>query len=237
MRFNFILFCLSLVFMACQNSTEQASSETVEETTNNTVADTTETETSTTVEPISESQGNPNFVATKLTPDVMFVKDDHIILTDQSKVELPKPGDDKTVIFLTRHGQRKEGKTSLSPLGGVQATRLANILRDAELKTVYWNDNSSMQTGFHTATANEAELLNFNVQDLASFVGIIKKNDLGSRIMVVSDIITVPEVMNRFLNGGPFKTLGLDDYDDLYIMLLEGEEVADIYHTKMYKLQ
>ena len=232
MRFIFILFCVSLVMTACQTSTEQADNETVQETTKNSSTDANQGET-----PNEATTSNNNFVATEITKDLTYVKGDHLLLVDQTKVILPGPGSDSTIIFLTRHGERKEGKTSLSPMGGVQATRLANVLRDAQLKTVYWNDNSSMQTGFHTATANESELLNFNVQDLGSFVNLIKKNDLGSRIMVVSDIITVPEIMNRFLNGGPFKALGIDDYNDLYVMILAGEEVVEIYHTKMYKLQ
>lgn len=232
MRFIFILFCLSIVLSACQDQTEQAPTEAIEESVTDTENQSSEATTQT-----KSVESNPNFVATTITPEVMYVKGNRIELTNQKVVTIPNGGGDTTLIFLTRHGERKQGKTSLSPMGGIHATRLANVLRDANLKTVYWNDNAGMQTGFHTAGANEAELLNFNVQDLGALVNTIKKNDLGSRLAVVSDIITVPEVMNRFLNGGPFKAIGLEDYDDLYIMVLKGEEVVDIFHTRMYALQ
>ncbi|RMG80219.1 MAG: hypothetical protein D6714_15105 [Bacteroidetes bacterium] len=224
-RIFFFSFILSLAFLACKNEPAPPAAAPNPETA------------ATEATPTADKPAKSDFLATEITPAVTWVKPDYIELSDRSIVPLPGQGSDTTVIFLTRHGEKKEGKTSLSPLGGVQATRLANILRDAGIKTFYWSNNTEMQSAFHAASANEAELLNYNARDLDEFIKIILKNDKGSRVAVVGDMISVPEFMNRLLGGGPFPALGMDDYDDLYVIILKGNDVVDIWHAQMYKLQ
>ncbi len=224
MRILWIIITGFFFFISCQNEKSQES-----------IAEATTTNQDSTA--ISEVETVESaFQAIEITPEVMFVKKEELILTNKVKVPLPGMDSDTTVILLARHGEREEGRTSLSQMGRMQAARMANILGEAGIKTFYWADNAGMQTGFHAASANEAELLNYNAQDLGAFINTILKNDSGKRIAVMGDIISVPEVMNRLLKGGPFKTLGIEDHNSLYILIMKGEEVLEVLRTEMYSL-
>jgi len=134
---------------------------------------------------------------------------------------VPSPAGDSVVVFVARHAEKAEDGSNdpgLTPEGRARAARLARILSDAGLTTVYSTDYARTRETARPA-AEEAGLgVHLYDPDAPKELAARLRGAPG-RYLVIGHSNTVPGLV-RALGGQAGGELGEAEYDRLYVVLL-----------------
>jgi phosphohistidine phosphatase SixA len=126
----------------------------------------------------------------------------------------------KGLILLVRHAERPPMNAptddpSLTDAGKARAARLATVLADADIRTIFITRFRRTQ---ETAAPIAAKLkLTPAVEsDTDGLVTALKARG-DATVLVVGHSDTLPDVIKAF--GGPAVTIGDDDFDDLFVLV------------------
>lgn len=208
MKINISLILLTFSFLACQNEPAEQDS----------------AETTTATETIASSQAMGKFG---------YIKGDTLVLDNSQSIGLPVIGDTAfTTIFLVRHGETMEGKTSLDQMGQARSTALANMFSEKQISQAYAEGNASMQTALNVTKENEGCGLNFiNFDGTDSLVKNMMGEYKGRRVVAAATAETLAVLLNQFAGETKY-TIPPTEFDNMYVVLAKGVGKAEIFHVK-----
>lgn len=132
-----------------------------------------------------------------------------------------------TMIIVVRHAEKATDDPKdpgLSEQGQARANRLADILRDANLKAVYSTQYKRTQlTGTPAAAMNglQVQVREVNKQNDKTYVDDlikeIKKKHNGETVLIVGHSNTVPEIV-KTITGKDIAPIGENEFDQMYII-------------------
>ena len=136
---------------------------------------------------------------------------------------------DPTVVFLVRHAERAEDGTSdppISDVGEARAELLAEMLRDAELTHVHTTDYlRTRATARPTAEEQGLEMVLYDPDDLEGFARQLRATP--GRHLVLGHSNTTPDLVGA-LGGDPHGSIDEMEYDRLYLLTLDDEDVSTV---------
>lgn len=131
-------------------------------------------------------------------------------------------------VFLVRHGEKVDNSKDpdLSIAGHERASKLANILKDAEIEYIHsTNYIRTRDTATPSATVHGLDVKLYDPQDLPALVKKLRMT--GSRHLVVGHSNTTP-AMVKLLGGNPGSEINEEsEYDRLYIVTIAGDGTAN----------
>ena len=151
---------------------------------------------------------------------------------------------EETIVFLVRHAERADDGEGaqrmaadplmammvddppLSAAGEARASLLAEMLRDVGITRVYSTDyNRTKQTGEPTAEELGLSILLYDASDLEGFAETLRSSP--GRHLVVGHSNTTPNLAQA-LGGDPGTRIESMEYDRLYMVTFQGEEVRTV---------
>ena len=139
-------------------------------------------------------------------------------------------------VIVVRHAEND--KDALTEVGRARAERLALVLRSAGITAVYSTD-SKRTIGTATPPA-EAQKLQVELYDTADatkgfdatpFVSKLHKDNSNEVVLVVGHTTTIPNLL-KVLGCQDEITIAPRDYDDLFVVVPEGEGTATLVRLK-----
>lgn len=134
-----------------------------------------------------------------------------------------------TMIIVVRHAEKATDDPkdpSLSEQGIARAEKLAEVLRDANVKAVYSTQyKRTTLTGQPTAVANglKVDAREVNKQNDKTYVvdllKEIRKKFHGETVLIVGHSNTVPEIV-KAITGKDIKLINENDFDRMYVITL-----------------
>jgi hypothetical protein len=147
-------------------------------------------------------------------------------------IKLPAVADTSvTTIFIVRHAENMEGKTSLTELGMNRAAALAALLEPAYLSYIYVSDNASMQTGLPVSKSNGCELDLFQAAQADGFLQYLLQNWHGRRVLLVARHDQVGNLLTS-LTGDAKYVVPKEEFDNLFLVIAKGMGNAEVRHLK-----
>jgi len=131
----------------------------------------------------------------------------------------PKATHAQDVIFLVRHADRasSDPDSLLSKAGEARAQCLGNVLKDANIKTIFTTEFKRTQ---QTAAPTAAEFhLESRIIPRANTPDLVKqlKESKGYPVLVVAHSETLPPIVQQ-LGAGTISQLGPLEYDKLFVV-------------------
>lgn len=124
-----------------------------------------------------------------------------------------------TTIFLVRHAEKAD-QTNASPLterGKARAQKLAETLRDANVRAVFSTDFvRTRETAQPLAERRGLPVQSYDAKD-AGFSKMLLKNHEGQRVLVVGHSNTIPKLVNALV-GTSLPNLADSEYDALFVV-------------------
>ena len=162
---------------------------------------------------------------------IVEVTNDHIILDNNTTINLPVVGSDTTTIYMTIGAEKMEGKAALSETGLAWAGHLATVFQHANILQAYSDkDNTSMQTANLTAQANQCELNFFNSKNTALMMSTIISNFKGRRVLLVVKPETASAILAQ-LEDNPKLRVPPTSYENLFVILAKEDGTPAIRHV------
>ena len=208
MKSKFLFILLTFVFFACQNeSAEQAPAE----------QENTPTP--------AEAPPAKSTVLGKLVK----IEGSQIELDNTKTVNLDAA--DAVTLFLVRHAETMEGKTSLSGSGRSRTGQIASIFLGKNLSQVYADGNASMQTAL--AAAKGSEDVPFGIVKMDGTDDHAKNlvnNFKGKRVFMAMTAENMEILLNQ-LSGKEFDVPN-EEYDNLFVVTAKNVGDAEVAHLK-----
>lgn len=148
----------------------------------------------------------------------------------------PSSGQQPVVVFLVRHAEKVDSSqdSKLSIAGKERAVALAAALRDAGIEYVHSTDFiRTKKTALPFATHRGLKVELYNGSDLPAFVKQLKNE--GGRHLVVGHSNTTPKLV-KLLGGEPGTKIQENEYDRLYIVTIDKDNVASTVLIRFGKL-
>ena len=122
---------------------------------------------------------------------------------------------DPTTVYVTRHGEKGEGKDpELTAQGQARARMIATLLGKAGIRQVFSTATKrTQQTAKPTATLAGLEVQTYDPAKPQAVVDKIKASP--GPTLLVGHSNTVPELV-KLLGGAPVPPIGDDEFDRLY---------------------
>ena len=127
-------------------------------------------------------------------------------------------------IFLVRHAERADAggvaqkDPALSKTGRARATALAQLLRDAQIKSIYVTPfRRTQETAQPLAERIGVKPQIIDAKETAQLVAKLKASE--GNALVVGHSNTLPEIMQALDVSSPLQ-VGEGDYDDLFLVVL-----------------
>jgi len=136
------------------------------------------------------------------------------------------------VIVVVRHADKIDDTDDavLSLAGQAQAQRLANVLKDLGINTIYTTQfKRTIQTATPLADLLGIKLLAYEQMDVDGAVKEIREKHSKEVVMVVGHRSTVPEILKQFGASEPV-ALGTSEYDSLFILTLPPGQSPTLLH-------
>ena len=154
-----------------------------------------------------------------------------LLLKDKNAIDLPELEDKSAVtIFLVRHAETIEGKTSISQEGLARAAQLATKLGGAGIIQVYVDGNAGMQTTMPVRGANESDLKIFRFDGSDELTKTITHNYKGRRVLMAGKAETITGMLNQ-LAGEDKYFVPQNEYDNLFLAIVR-DSLTEIHHLK-----
>lgn len=156
-----------------------------------------------------------------------------LTLDNNKEIMLPEIGDTSVVtMFILRHAENVEGKTSLSTEGLNRAGYLASLMERVDLAQVYVEGNGAMQTGMFSAQANKAEVNLFKGEQAEAFLNMVVGNFKGKRVLIIGTPQSVPALLNTLSGEIVEGKMPEGEYDHFYVVKAKAMGNAEIEHLK-----
>lgn len=210
MRIKFLFLFLAIGFFACQ-------SEPKEET-----AQTTET-------PAAEESAEKAPAASKSLGTIKQLVGSELEMGHGEKITVDAEG--AATIFIVRHGETREGSTSLAGPGRNRAGKVGSLFLGKNLSQVYADGNASMQTAL--AAAKGSEDVPFGIMKMDGTDATAKNlvtNFVDKRVFMAMTLENMEILLNQ-LSGKSFD-IPDSEYDNLFVVTARGLGDADVAHLK-----
>jgi len=135
-------------------------------------------------------------------------------------------------IVVVRHADKIDDTDDavLSPTGQAQAERLANVLKDLGISTIYTTQfKRTIQTATPLADLLGIKLLAYEQTDVDGVVKEIREKHPKEVVMVVGHRSTVPRILKQF-GASEVVALETSEYDSLFILTLPPDQSPTLLH-------
>jgi broad specificity phosphatase PhoE len=131
-------------------------------------------------------------------------------------------------IFIVRHAEKQviegERNPELTEAGHARAKALPEALGDVKIDEVYSSDyKRTQQTAAPVAEAAGVEIVTYNAADTPALTARLLDSE-ATNILVAGHSNTVPALIGAL--GADEPTITDDQYGDLFVVTVEGEQVA-----------
>ena len=205
MKLKFLYILLAIGFLACQNEPAEQAGERAPAT-------------KTTTAPKSDALGK-----------MVKIEGSELVLDNTKTVALD--AENAVTLFLLRHAETMEGKTSLSGLGRSRTGRIAELFLGKNLSQVYADGNASMQTALAAAKGSEDVPFGiFQMDGTDAFVKNLMANFKGKRVLIAMTEENL-EVLLKQLSGENHD-IPTEEFDNLFVVSARAFGDADVAHLK-----
>ena len=144
------------------------------------------------------------------------------------------PGFGQRTVVVVRHADKIDNTDDavLSPIGEAQAKRLAHVLKDVGISSIYTTQfKRTVQTAAPLADFLKLKLLAYEQTDVDGVVKEIQQKHPKEVVMVVGHRSTVPKILKQFGASEPV-ALGSSEYDSLFILTLPPGQSSTLLHLR-----
>jgi len=138
-------------------------------------------------------------------------------------------------VFLIRHAEqaRDVEDPPLTEDGLARAKIWAAILRDAGLKVIYTSKKvRTKQTGEAIAQTLNVPLETMSRRDVTGLVNRVRKHHADDVVLIISHSKLIPKLLAGFAPFADHPMIKQDDYDNLFVIVPEGEDDATILRLR-----
>jgi broad specificity phosphatase PhoE len=144
------------------------------------------------------------------------------------------PCEAQRVLVVVRHADKIDDShdAALSPVGEVQAKRLAHVLKDLGITAIYTTQfRRTAQTAGPLAKLLKIVPFVYEQQDVTGVVKEIQRKHPTEVVMVVGHRSTVPRILKLF---GSTTNVALEtgEYDSLFILTLPSGRSPNLLHLR-----
>lgn len=140
-----------------------------------------------------------------------------------------------TRVFVLRHAEKADNGTKDPPLsaaGRSRALALATLLSKTPVDAIYSTPyKRTRETAGILSTQKRIAVEEYNPADTQAVKGLVSKQK-GKSIVFVGHSNTVPLILNTLTQSTEHKDLPEDEFDNLWILLLKGDEPVDLLQIK-----
>ena len=157
------------------------------------------------------------------------IEESNLVLDNSKNVALD--AEDAVTLFLVRHAETMQGKTSLSGPGRSRTGRVANLFLGKSLSQVYADGNASMQTAL--AAAKGSEDVPFGIIQMDGTDAQAKSlvtNFKGKRVFMAMTLENLEILVNQL--SGQTIDIPNEEYDNLFVVTARAVGDADVSHLK-----
>ena len=138
-----------------------------------------------------------------------------------------------TAFFLVRHAEKQEGDDpDLTDQGVERAIRLAAILKDVPLKTIFSTDTKRTRaTVSPIAELLNLEIVNYSVENQKGLIESTIKYGAGDNYLIVGHSDNIPSLLNLFKGKEVYENIDGSVYDDLFLVIAktgEGNRIIEL---------
>lgn len=136
---------------------------------------------------------------------------------------------DEIRIIIVRHAEKmtdnpKEKDPELTEKGLQRATDLAKKLDESGVDVAYSTDyKRTRNTAQPTATSNKIPLQIYDASKLKEFTEKVLKDNLNKTVLIVGHSNTILETIEALGGKRPIDTIGDQEYDNAFLMLIKGD--------------
>jgi broad specificity phosphatase PhoE len=137
-------------------------------------------------------------------------------------------------IYLIRHAEQMLDVEDppITRAGQQRAKTWASILRDADIKVIYTSrKRRTKQTGAPIAQALKVPLETMSRKDVAGLVDRLRTRHADDSVLVIGHMRTIPKLV-KALGYSEDGTIQRGDYDNLFVIVPEGENVATVLRLR-----
>lgn len=136
-------------------------------------------------------------------------------------------------IFLVRHAEKQADSSkdpALTQQGEIRADNIANQLTDKGIIAIYSSDyKRTQQTAAPLAKRLNLNVIIYDPRELSAFAEMIKSQ--SGNILIVGHSNTTPH-LSQLLGGNSFGKIKDNEYDRLYQLVVDGDEVkTNLWHS------
>ena len=143
---------------------------------------------------------------------------------------------DITIIMLIRHAEKEADGTKdppLTPEGRERATRLAYLLKNAEIDAIYTSPyQRTRETVAPLAKEKNITIKEYN-PSVVGFIAKIVSENKGGTVVVSGHSNTTPAALNQLLGQEQYAMLNESEYGKIFIVSVSGEgqaKVVELYY-------
>ena len=144
------------------------------------------------------------------------------------------PGFGQRTVVVVRHADKIDNTDDavLSPTGEAQAKRLAHVLKDVGISSIYTTQfKRTIQTAAPLADLLKIKLSTYEQTNVDGVVKEIQQKYPKEVVMVVGHRSTVPKILKQFGATEPV-ALGSSEYDSLFILTLPPGQSPTLLHLR-----
>lgn len=158
---------------------------------------------------------------------------------ETEKVEPKKEGEEviekskATTLILVRHAEKNNDTdtSTLTPNGMKQASKLASILQNTEINSIYATSFPRMRmTAIPTAMSKNLEVIDYESGKIEVIDMMINEN-IGKTALVIGHKNTIPEILNHYLGT---KYTDLEGESDIFILHIDNSNSKANSLTQLY---
>ncbi len=140
---------------------------------------------------------------------------------------IPAAAQAQRLVFIVRHAERADGNASmlmgksdppLSEMGRLRAARLAEMLRDAGIQSIYTTEfRRTQETAMPLATELKIKPMQIPMDHTKALIESLRTKEAGKIVLVVGHSNTIPSIVRDL--GGPKISIEDKDYDNLFLVV------------------
>lgn len=127
----------------------------------------------------------------------------------------------KTTIWIVSHAEKVKGHDMLSDTGKQRAEDLMKALRHSGVQTIYITSARVSQQTANPLAIKVKLLPRIYTDSIKKFAGILRRNFIGSNVLVIADYKTIIPLLGELGADSPFDELSPGDYDQLFTVTIK----------------
>lgn len=143
----------------------------------------------------------------------------------------------KTTIWIVNHAENVPNRDMLSDTGLQRAQDLMKTLRHSGVQTIYTTNARISQQTANPLAAKIKLLPRIYTDSTKKFAGILRRNFIGTNVLVIADYKTIIPLLSELGADSPFDELSKNDYDQLFTITIKSSgdvESAVRYYGKKH---